>query len=192
MIDVYRRAITPRTRVISMCHLVNTNGMILPVKAVSEMARARGILVAVDGAQAPGMINVDLHDLGCDFYAFSGHKAYGPAGIGATYTIPRYQEQHQLPFRNNLTGKTFHGHVCRLAEGNYACFFGWPNLSNTPLGGFLGLPGGKVSATMQVVDVYRRQCDKLAENWVFIDLPYWLRQQGLDILERTQKILNPE
>ena len=79
-----------------------------------------------------------------------------------------------------------------MAEGNYACFFGWPNLSNTPLGGFLGLPGGKVSATMQVVDVYRRQGDKLAENWVFIDLPYWLRQQGLDILERTQKILNPE
>jgi hypothetical protein len=117
---------------------------------------------------------------------------YGPAGIGATYTIPRYQEQHQLPFRNNLTDKKFKGHVCRFAEGNYACFFGWPNLSNTPLGGFLGLPGGKVNAEMQVVDVYRRQGDKLAENWVFIDLPYWLKQQGLDLLDRTQKILNPE
>ena len=54
IVEVYRRAITPRTRVISMCHVVNTNGMILPVKEVSEMARARGILVAVDGAQAPG------------------------------------------------------------------------------------------------------------------------------------------
>jgi len=117
---------------------------------------------------------------------------YGPAGIGATYTIPRYQEQQQLPFRSRLADKTFHGHVCRFAEGNYACFFGWPNLSNTPIGGFLGLPGGKVNATMQVVDVYRRQGDKLAENWVFIDLPYWLKQQGLDVLERTQKILNPE
>ncbi|MGD8818943.1 MAG: nuclear transport factor 2 family protein [Anaerolineae bacterium] len=117
---------------------------------------------------------------------------YGPAGIGATYTIPRYQEQHQLPFRNNLTDKTFHGHVCRFAEGNYACFFGWPNLSNTPLGGFLGLPGGKVNAEMQVVDVYRREGDKLAENWVLIDLPYWLKQQGLNILDRTQKILNPD
>lgn len=113
---------------------------------------------------------------------------YGPAGIGATYTIPRYQEQHQLPFRENLTDKHFEGHVCRFAEGNFACFFGWPNLSNTPIGGFMGLPGGKVNATMQVVDVYRREGDKLAENWVLIDIPYWLKQQGLDVLERTTHI----
>lgn len=117
---------------------------------------------------------------------------YGPAGIGASYTIPRYQLQHQLPFRNNLDSKKFVGHVCRFAEGNYACFFGWPNLSNRPLGGFLGLPGGNVSAEMQVVDVYRREGDKLAENWVLIDIPYWLKQQGLDILERTSQITNPK
>lgn len=116
---------------------------------------------------------------------------YGPAGIGASYTIPRYQEQHQLPFRRSLGDKKFKGHVCRLAEGNFACFFGWPNLTNTPLGGWLGLPGGRVNAEMQVVDVYRREGDKLAENWIFIDIPYWLKQQGLDVLDRTQKILNP-
>ena len=116
---------------------------------------------------------------------------YGPAGVGATYTIPRYQEQHQLPFRANLTDKKFEGHVCRFAEGNYACFFGWPNLSNTPIGGWLGLPGGNVNAEMQVVDVYRREGDKLIENWVLIDLPYWLKQQGLDVLGRTQQICNP-
>ena len=117
---------------------------------------------------------------------------YGPAGIGATYTIPRYQEQHQLPFRNNLDDKNFIGHVCRFAEGDYACFFGWPNLSNTHLGGWLGLPGGCVNAKMQVVDVYRREGDKLVENWVLIDIPYWLKQQGLDVLSRTQDILNPD
>ncbi|MGB1009764.1 MAG: hypothetical protein ACPGVP_08590 [Thiolinea sp.] len=116
---------------------------------------------------------------------------YGPAGIGATYTIPRYQEQHQLPFRAQLGDKKFEGHVCRFAEGNFACFFGWPNLSNTPLGGWLGLPGGNVNASMQVVDVYRREGDKLAENWVLIDLPWWLKQQGLDVLERTAGIMNP-
>lgn len=114
---------------------------------------------------------------------------YGPGGIGASYTIPRYQEQHQLPFRNNLTDKKFNGHVCRFAEGNFACFFGWPNLSNTPIGGFLGLPGG-TNAEMQVVDVYCRKGDKLSENWVLIDLPYWFKQQGLDVFERTQAILN--
>jgi len=116
---------------------------------------------------------------------------YGPAGVGATYTIPRYQEQHQLPFRNNLADKKSVGHICRFAEGNFACFFGWPNLSNTPLGGWLGLPGSNVNAAMQVVDVYRREGGKLAENWVFIDILYWLKQQGLDVLDRTQKIVNP-
>ena len=113
---------------------------------------------------------------------------YGPAGIGASYTSPRYQEQHQLPFRSNLADKKFHGHVCRFAEGNFACFFGWPNLSNRPIGGFLGLPGSDINAEMQVVDVYRREGDKLAENWVLIDLPYWLKQQGVDVLQRTQQI----
>jgi len=117
---------------------------------------------------------------------------YGPAGIGASYTIPRYQQQHQLPFRSNLSDKKFHGHVCRFAEGSFACFFGWPNLTNTAIGGWLGLPGGNVNAEMQVVDIYCRRGNKLSENWVFIDLPYWLKQQGLDILDRTQKILNPK
>ena len=117
---------------------------------------------------------------------------YGPGGIGASYTIPRYQMQHQLPFRNNLTDKKFNGHVCRFAEGNFACFFGWPNLSNKPIGGFLGLPGGQIPADMQVVDVYSRVDDKLVENWVLIDLPYWLKQQGVDILERTAQITNPK
>ncbi len=116
---------------------------------------------------------------------------YGPAGIGASYTIERYQQQHQYPFREGLRDKVFHGHVCRFAEGAYACFFGWPNLSNTPTGGFLGLPGGQVRSDMRVVDVYRRQGDKLAENWVLIDIPYWLKQQGLDVLERTRSIFNP-
>jgi hypothetical protein len=117
---------------------------------------------------------------------------YGPAGIGATYTIPRYQEQHQLPFRANLADKTSKGHVCRFAEGNYACFFGWPNLTNRPIGGFLGLPGGNVTAEMQVVDVYRREGDLLAENWVLIDLPHWLKQQGLDVLARSARIFNSD
>ena len=87
IVEVYRQALTPRTKVISMCHVINTNGMILPVKEISEMARARGILVAVDGAQAPGMINVDLHDLGCDFYAASSHKwLFSPKGVGVFYS----------------------------------------------------------------------------------------------------------
>lgn len=113
---------------------------------------------------------------------------YGPAGIGATYTIARYQQQHQYPFRRNLADKVFNGHVARIAEGNYAGFFGWPNLTNTPTGGFLGLPGNDTRADMRVVDIYRRDGDKLAENWVFIDLLHWLNMQGLDVLGRLCKL----
>ncbi len=112
---------------------------------------------------------------------------FGPDGIGSTYTIERYQHQHQYPFRYGLTDKVFHGHVARLAEGNYACFFGWSNLSNRATGGFLGLPSGAAPSEMRVVDVYRRDGDKLAENWVFIDLAHWLKQQGLDVLTRMRQ-----
>lgn len=106
---------------------------------------------------------------------------WGPDGIGATYTIDRYIEQHQRPFRTHLTDRTFNGHICRLAEGKFGGFFGWPNLSLTSTGGYMGLPlEGR--ADMRVVDMYRRDGDKLAENWVFIDILHFLSMQGLDVL----------
>ncbi|MFC1732098.1 aminotransferase class V-fold PLP-dependent enzyme [candidate division KSB1 bacterium] len=86
LVDVYRNAITSRTKVISLCHMVNTNGMILPVREVSEMAHSRNILVAVDGAQSAGMFRFDLHEMGCDFYAASSHKwMFSPKGVGIFY-----------------------------------------------------------------------------------------------------------
>ena len=86
IVDIYRKAITPRTKAISVCHMVNTNGMILPIKLLSKMAHERNILVAVDGAQSAGMIDFDLHDLGCDFYTTSGHKwLFSPKGMGFLY-----------------------------------------------------------------------------------------------------------
>ena len=95
IVEVYRKAITPKTKIISMCHIVNTNGMILPVKEVSKMAQERGILVAVDGAQSAGMFEIDLHDLGCDFYTASAHKwIFAPKGIGIFYA--REESQHYL------------------------------------------------------------------------------------------------
>jgi len=106
---------------------------------------------------------------------------WGPDGIGATYTIDRYVEQHQRPFRPQLEDRQFHGHVAKLAEGNYGGFFGWSNLSVTPTGGYMGLPAGP-RAEMRVVDIYRREGDKLAENWIFIDLLHWMNMQGIDVL----------
>ena len=113
---------------------------------------------------------------------------YGPAGIGSAFTIPRYQEQHQYPFRQKLGDKVFIGHVARFAEGSYAGWFGWPNLNNRNLGGFLGLPKSDILAEMRVVDIYRRDGEKLAENWVFIDILYYLIQHGIDLLKTPNAV----
>ena len=114
---------------------------------------------------------------------------FGPSGIGSTYTIDRYEEQHQGPFEEGLDNVKFHGHLCRIAEDKYAGWFGWPNLTMNPSGDFLGLPKTEKKVEMRVVDIYRRDGEKLAENWIFIDLLYFLMQQGVDVLGRTEKIL---
>ena len=114
---------------------------------------------------------------------------FGPSGIGATYTIDRYQEQHQRPFGAGLDNIVFNGHLCNYAEGNYAGWFGWPNLTMTSSGGFMGLPASDRRLHMRVVDMYRRDGDKLAENWIFIDMLYWMMQQDVDVLERTRQIV---
>jgi len=113
---------------------------------------------------------------------------FGPAGIGATYTLDRYEQQHQGPFGTYLKDLEFHGHICRFSEGNFGGFFGWANLSMESTGGFMGLPGCNKRTEMRVVDIYRRDGDKLAENWIFIDLLHFLSLQGLNVLERMRSI----
>ncbi len=113
---------------------------------------------------------------------------WGPTGIGATYTIPRYAEQHSGPFRAGFKNRSGTGHICRLAEGLYGGFFGWPNFTAVPTGGFMGMPATDKLGEFRVIDIYRREGDKLKENWVFIDLLHFWKSQGVDILERTTGI----
>src|SRR5690606_30638066 len=74
LLDVFRRALTPRTRVVSVSHVTFTNGTIMPVAAIAAMCRERGIVCVVDGAHPPGMMRVDLRAIDADFYASSPHK----------------------------------------------------------------------------------------------------------------------
>lgn len=74
ILAAFEAAITPRTKLISFCHVNYTDGCVLPVKEICAMARAKGILTLVDGAHPPGMMNMNIHDLGCDMYAGAGHK----------------------------------------------------------------------------------------------------------------------
>jgi hypothetical protein len=112
---------------------------------------------------------------------------WGPEGIGATYTIDRYVTQHQRPLRTQIKDRVYNGHICRMAEGNFGGFFGWANLTVTNGGGYLGMPAGG-PAEMRVVDLYRRDGDKLAENWIFIDILHFLAMQGNDVLARMRTL----
>jgi cysteine desulfurase/selenocysteine lyase len=88
----------PRTKLVAVTHVSNVLGTINPIRRIVDIAHARGARVLVDGAQAAPHLNVDLQALGCDFYALSGHKMYGPTGIGVLYgrrelleAMPPYQ-----------------------------------------------------------------------------------------------------
>ncbi|KUF10831.1 ester cyclase [Pseudoponticoccus marisrubri] len=113
---------------------------------------------------------------------------WGPTGIGSTYTIERYAKQHAGPFRAAFTERSKTRHLCRIAEGNYGGFFGWPNFTARHVGGFMGMPGTGQTGEFRVIDIYRREGDKLAENWIFIDLLHFWKTQGVDILDRTTAI----
>ena len=76
---------TPRTRLFAFAHVSNALGTVLPVRRLVAAAKARGIVTLIDGAQAVPHMPVDVQDLDCDFYAFSGHKLFGPTGIGVLY-----------------------------------------------------------------------------------------------------------
>ena len=98
LIDEYERLLSDRTKLVAVTHLSNALGTINPVKQIIQIAHRRGVPVLVDGAQAAPHLEVDVRDLDCDFYAFSGHKLYGPTGVGVLYgraslldAMPPYQ-----------------------------------------------------------------------------------------------------
>ena len=205
--QVERGVITQTALFVDLLHLMRQAG-IQPISSQTGMhliqpgpATHDGLLrddvSPIDGAKTLALINRMIGDINNrQIYATPEEELsqcwhddmiwWGPEGIGATYTQSRYIEQHQRPFRAHLADRKFNGHIARLAEGNFGAFFGWPNLTLRPTGGFMGIPVGHDStrtADMRVVDVYRRDGEKLAENWIFIDMLHFLKMQGLDILD---------
>ncbi len=84
-IDAFEKLLSPRTRLAAVAHVSNALGTILPVGEIARRAHARGVPLLVDGAQAVPHLRVDVRDLDCDFYCFSGHKLFGPSGVGVLY-----------------------------------------------------------------------------------------------------------
>jgi cysteine desulfurase / selenocysteine lyase len=84
-VDAVESLMGPRTRLFAFAHVSNALGTVLPVRRLIAAAKARGIVTVIDGAQAVPHMAVDVQELGCDFYAFSGHKMFGPTGVGVLY-----------------------------------------------------------------------------------------------------------
>ncbi len=93
LLDEYEKLLNPRTKLVSIVHQSNAMGTINPMETIVELAHARGIPVLVDGAQSIPHIPIDVRKLDCDFFAFSGHKLYGPTGIGVLYGKTELLEQ---------------------------------------------------------------------------------------------------
>lgn len=98
ILDEFEKLISPRTRIVATTHVSNALGTVLPLRRMIEIAHSHGVPVLVDGAQSVPHMRVDVQALGADFYAFSGHKVYGPTGIGVLYgkyalldSMPPYQ-----------------------------------------------------------------------------------------------------
>ena len=85
LLDAFEELLTDRTRLVAITHMSNVTGTIVPVKEVVRLAHARGVPVLLDGSQAAVHLDVDVRDIGCDFYVFTGHKVYGPTGAGVLY-----------------------------------------------------------------------------------------------------------
>lgn len=91
-LDVYRSLFSEKTRFVSVCHASNVLGTVNPVKEIVAEAHSHGVPVLIDGAQAAPHLKIDVTDLDADFYAFSAHKMYGPAGVGVLYGKRKWLE----------------------------------------------------------------------------------------------------
>src|SRR5436309_1199824 len=95
LVDEFEKLLTDRTRLVAITQMSNALGTIVPVKEVTRLAHARGIPVLVDGSQAAVHLAIDVRDIDCDFYVFTGHKLYGPTGIGVLYA----KHEHLMAIR---------------------------------------------------------------------------------------------
>ena len=113
-LDDFARRLTPRTKIVSLVHVSNALGTVNPVKEMAALARESGAFVVVDGAQAAPHLGIEVGDLGCDFYAVSGHKMYGPSGIGVLWgrkelleRVPPYQGGGEMIRSVRIEGTTY-------------------------------------------------------------------------------------
>jgi len=114
VLEEFERLLTPRTRIAAVTHVSNALGTINPVREIVALAHTRGVPVLVDGAQAAPHQSIDVQDLGCDFYAFSSHKVFGPSGVGVLWgraehleAMPPYQGGGEMVLSVSFEGTAY-------------------------------------------------------------------------------------
>jgi cysteine desulfurase/selenocysteine lyase len=124
LLDEFERLLSDRTRMVAVSHVSNALGTLNPVREIVDLAHARGVPVLVDGAQAAPRLRVDVAELDCDFYAFSGHKLYGPTGIGVLWAreshleaMPPYQGGGEMISEVSFEKTSFKEHPHKFEAG---------------------------------------------------------------------------
>jgi cysteine desulfurase / selenocysteine lyase len=124
LIEEYEKLFTPRTKMVAITHMSNVLGTVTPAKEIVRIAHEHGVPVLLDGAQGAVHLTVDVQDLDCDFYVFTGHKVYGPTGIGALYgkrewleRMPPYQGGGEMINEVRCEGITYNEPPHRFEAG---------------------------------------------------------------------------
>lgn len=110
---------------------------------------------------------------------------YGPAGVGSNYLWDGFQKDHRIPFLSAFPDRVGGNHYCRIGDGDFAAVSGWPSMTMTHVGDYLGIKGTGKPLTLRVMDFYRCEEDKIAENWVFLDYGHLLDQMGVRLFDNA-------
>src|SRR3712207_6312035 len=114
LVDEFEKLFSPRTKIVAITHMSNVLGTVTPMKEIIRIAHAHGVPVLVDGAQGAVHLDVDVRDLDADFYVFTGHKVYGPTGIGVLYGTQEWLEKMPRSEEHTSELQSRQYLVCRL------------------------------------------------------------------------------
>jgi predicted ester cyclase len=107
---------------------------------------------------------------------------FGPGGVGANFTYPGFDRDHRVPFLTAFPDRVGGNHFARFGDGDYVCSGGWPSMTMTHRGPYLGVPATNRALTLRVMDFWRLEDSTIRENWVLLDLLDLLLQMGVDVL----------
>lgn len=156
-------------------------GLSIDAADAAESARSLALVEAMISGGLARYDRSSLASMGMERFWTTTMGWYGPSGIGATRGVAGFQAHHQRPFLAAFPDRVGGNHKARFGDGTFTVSTGWPSVTATFAGEWLGCPPSGERITMRVMDVWRREGDRLAENWVFIDIPDVMAQAGVDL-----------